>query len=223
MQYNIKYIRSNVAFLLPYLFIIIVFTAVFLVVPKNDLHLFINKYHSPVIDFIFKYLTYLGNGIIPFILALIVVFFSFRNALQLATAGTLAGLITQFFKRIVFTNMPRPFGVFKHLPEFHVVEGIKMHSSYSFPSGHAATIFAVCFIIVCITENKLLKFLLFLIALIIAFSRVYLSQHFLVDIYAGSLIGIVCGYIIMIILDRSNAKWLDSSLLKVIKKVPKDE
>ncbi len=217
MQRQIKFIRSNSAFLIPYAFLAVFLIPVFILVAKNSLHLLINRYHSPFADFSFKYLTFLGDGVTPFLIALIFLFFSFRKAIEVATAGTLAGLIGQFLKRIVFPEIKRPYAFFKDLPDFHIVQGVEMHSSFSFPSGHAATIFATCLIIAGFTTNKPLKFILFLVAVFVGFSRVYLSQHFLIDMYAGSFIGILSALAIFVIFDRTKAKWLDSSLLKVLK------
>ena len=58
---------------------------------------------------------------------------------------------------------------------------------------------------------------LFCLALLVAFSRVYLSQHFLNDIYAGSLLGTASALLAWLILSRPaffrEAKWMHKSLL----------
>jgi membrane-associated phospholipid phosphatase len=40
------------------------------------------------------------------------------------------------------------------------------------------------------TKNNFLKVIYFLIAFLIAYSRMYLSEHFLKDVYTGSIIGV---------------------------------
>jgi membrane-associated phospholipid phosphatase len=40
------------------------------------------------------------------------------------------------------------------------------------------------------TRNQALKALFFLLAFISSFSRLYLSQHWLIDVYVGSMIGV---------------------------------
>lgn len=223
MQFYIKFIRSNTAFLIPYLILLLCLLPVLLIVPRLSLHLLINRYQSSFADLSFTCLTYLGDGLTPFVIALFFAFFSFRNALKIVSAGTLAGIIAQILKRLVFPGIKRPYFFFKDLPDYHWVEGVSMHSSFSFPSGHAATIFAVCLIVAGLTHNKILKILLFFLAFLIAFSRVYLSQHFMIDIYAGSLIGILSSVLIFVIFDGFKAKWLDSSLLKLTKKNIRNE
>jgi len=193
-------------------------------VPKHSIHLFINRHYSAGTDYFFKYITYLGDGITPFLLAIIILlFFSIRNAIQVALGGTLAGLLAQFFKRILFPDMERPFAAFKNLPEFHIVEGIDIHMSHSFPSGHAATIFAMCLIIAGFTENKILKLLLFLIALVVSFSRVYLSQHFLIDMLAGTFLGVLSAIVVAGSLNRNKVKWMNHSIVQAIKLKARNE
>jgi membrane-associated phospholipid phosphatase len=81
-----------------------------------------------------------------------------------------------------------------------------MYHSNSFPSGHASTFFMFCtccaIILAChysrgVRLNKLQSQMLFhasllmllLLAALGAYSRVYLSQHFLSDVCVGSIIG----------------------------------
>ena len=218
MYFLKKYIQSNYFFLGPYLFIILLLVPYFILITRLSGHLAINSFHSALLDLFFKYITWFGDGITPFIVAFIFLFVSFRKALILAASGTLGGLIAQIFKRFVFSGVKRPYGFFKEWPGFHFVEGIHMHSSHSFPSGHAATIFALCLVLAGFTKSKPIKLMLFLTAAIVAFSRAYLSQHFLIDIYAGSFIGIVSALIIVQYIEGLKAKWPDRSLLKVMKK-----
>ena len=71
------------------------------------------------------------------------------------------------------------------------MSGIDLHAAFSFPSGHAATIFSLCVGIMLFSAAPARKLSCFFIALLVAYSRVYLSQHFLIDIYFGSLLGVL--------------------------------
>ncbi|MBC7654228.1 MAG: phosphatase PAP2 family protein [Oligoflexus sp.] len=83
------------------------------------------------------------------------------------------------------------------------MEGIKVHFNNSFPSGHTVTIFAVAFTLITLyKKNFLVKYLLIFMAFIVGFSRIYLSQHFPIDVIAGSLIGISSTYISIFILSK---------------------
>ena len=91
----------------------------------------------------------------------------------------------------------------------------------SFPSGHATSAFAVFTCLVLLSNNQFLKFVFFVLALTSAFSRTYLSQHWLVDITFGSIIGTVTAtlfYFIFELANRQHSKtiyifWLCRSLL----------
>lgn len=117
---------------------------------------------------------------------------------------------------MVFSDMVRPVLYFANEHELYLVPGVNMNLYHSFPSGHSATAFALCF---CLTIFFLLKakkdygIYFGILAVFIAFSRVYLSQHFLLDIFFGSLIGLLTAFLLYKPFIRPEKKWLDSSLL----------
>ncbi|MEI8032602.1 MAG: phosphatase PAP2 family protein [Chlorobiaceae bacterium] len=57
----------------------------------------------------------------------------------------------------------------------------------SFPSGHAATAFSAAFVLSALFPRW--RILCFALAVLIAFSRIYLSQHYISDVIAGSFLG----------------------------------
>ena len=59
----------------------------------------------------------------------------------------------------------------------------------SFPSGHSATAFSVAMFLSMLYPRW--RFVAFFAALLIAFSRIFLSQHYISDVIAGSFLGIV--------------------------------
>ena len=131
-----------------------------------------------------------------------------RNKMTLffAMCELTGGTILQILKHTI--SNPRPVSVFEDYPDLvlPLVQGVDMHHSNSFPSGHASTFFMFCTCSVIVlayffSRNDALKTLrnriLFdvaLVALLVlaamgAYSRVYLSQHFLSDVCVGSIIG----------------------------------
>ena len=67
-------------------------------------------------------------------------------------------------------------------------------TDFSFPSGHTAASFTAVTALYCAGEKKLWKISLVL-AVLIAFSRLYLYVHYPTDILGGILVGLLCGYI----------------------------
>lgn len=65
--------------------------------------------------------------------------------------------------------------------------------TYSFPSGHTASSFAVATVF--IKTDNAASFEIVLLASLIAFSRVYLGVHYPSDVIGGGIIGAICGVI----------------------------
>ena len=75
------------------------------------------------------------------------------------------------------------------------MEGVEISEYHSFPSGHSTSAFALFFCLSLLAKNHYVKVFTALCAIAVAYSRVYLSQHFLQDIIAGSFVGISVGFI----------------------------
>jgi len=70
---------------------------------------------------------------------------------------------------------------------------ISRPTDYSFPSGHTAASFAAASALY--FSKRKFWIPAFCLAILIAFSRLYLYVHYPTDILAGTLIGIIIGYI----------------------------
>ena len=159
---------------------------------NTDFSVCINQFHIPILDVFFKYITYLGDGVTAFLIALILLILRLDYGLISAIAFTLSALTTQILKRFVFEEVQRPFLVFKEqidIGKWHLIDGVEMHQLYSFPSGHTTIVFSICIFLSLISHKKIYHYVLFVMALLVGFSRIYLSQHFLMDVFTGSLIG----------------------------------
>lgn len=208
--------RRNAPFLIPYLLFLLAGGIVLAFIPKADLHLFFNRYHHPLADVFFTYLTYLGDGITVIIAVILALLVKYRYAILIGAANIISAIITQGLKQFVFTGTPRPRRFFEGLHDLYLVPGVAVYSSNSFPSGHTTAAFTLYFCIALLIDNKWGKALFFLLSLMIGFSRIYLSQHFFSDVYTGSIIGVSIAFITYYIIGNSrrlqSRSWLDSSL-----------
>lgn len=143
-------------------------------------------------------------------------FFSFRKAFAIGVSGALSGLLAQFFKRIVFQDCPRPKAYFEGIADLYFVPGINIYTSFSFPSGHSATVFGLFIAIALFSSNKYIQSVMVFLAMITAYSRIYLSQHFLIDVFFGGLIGFLMAFTIYSLFNRLNNNWIDKSLIILI-------
>jgi len=191
-----KLINSNKYLLLLFTLTLILGTVTSVICGRTGTHLFLNRYHSAGIDQVMKIWTYMGDGLVMLAFAIILFFRKIRYGLIFLTSFLLSSLIVQILKRFVFDGFPRPVKYFAETGiELYLVPGIKYHYMNSFPSGHSATAFALFIGIAFLVKNNALKVILFIFACGVAYTRVYLSQHFLIDTVFGSLIGVVCAMI----------------------------
>lgn len=74
--------------------------------------------------------------------------------------------------------------------------------SYSFPSGHATSSFAAAGVLVKYFKKYAFEFLS--LASLIAFSRSYLYVHYLTDVLAGIVLGLICSAITIYLSNKVN-------------------
>jgi len=220
MKELINISAKNKIFLIPWFLFVVVSVFFLIIYEKAEIHIFFNSFHNSFFDYFFKYWTHLGDGLFAVFIILVLLFVKYKQAIITAVSFLLTALTVQLLKRII--ENPRPKYFFQHFYEgdynLYFVEGTDPATLYSFPSGHAASVFTIFFLLALFTKKQYLKLSFFIIALLTAYSRVYLSWHFLEDIVVGSGIAVLFTLIIYRILNKSKRAWLDSSLLKSFKR-----
>ncbi len=183
---------------------------------KVAIHIKINSLvGNSFIDTFFKYYTNVGDGVFAVVLGLIILFINIRNGIYVLATYILSGLTTSAIKNYFYDNN-RPhfvFGYFVDNYKLKLVEGVDMMALNSFPSGHSTSAFALFTSLALLTGNQFVKVLFFMIAFMAAFSRTYLSQHWLVDITVGSLIGVITAIVLyFVFIHNDKLKKLDRPL-----------
>ena len=176
--------------------IIVPLFLLFLVHEQGEVVLAINGLRHPVVDIFFTYFTGLGNGAVFLFLALILVAVKFRYAVIAALVGGVHALLIAVMKKGFFPSQPRPKNFFDAEVGLNFIPNVDVHGWMSFPSGHTATAFALALLVSFITKNRLMTALFMLYALMVGFSRIYLLQHFYIDVFSGMVIGLLSTFIV---------------------------
>jgi membrane-associated phospholipid phosphatase len=191
--------RRNPGFFIGYLLFFFVLLAFCLLTGKTAGFLYINSFHNRISDDFFILITNIGNGL--FIIIIIAWMLIRRKkvwAWQTGISFLTSGLIVQIGKHAIYS--PRPSAFFQSKASIHLLQGITCTGNSSFPSGHTASVFALATLLSLYSSDKRWGILYLSIAFLAGFSRIYLSQHFPVDVLVGSAIGVLVSVFIYCLL-----------------------
>ncbi|XRO76933.1 phosphatase PAP2 family protein [Methanocaldococcus sp. 10A] len=154
----------------------------------------INSHYNSILDTIMPIISKTVYPLIA-ITVLIILIKNRKFGIKLIFVLFLAAVIAFSLKYLI--NEPRPYLVLENV---HLLcyEGYEP----SFPSGHTTLAFTLATSLLYYSRKIGLLFLIW--AILVAYSRVYVGVHYPFDIFAGIIIGILCGYIIKI--DKSKLK-----------------
>jgi len=177
----------------------------------------LQELRSPALDAVMGLITRLGEETI-FMVAAIVVFWcvSKKGGYYLLSVGFLGTVANQWLK-IVF-RIPRPWVLD---PNFEIVESAREAATgYSFPSGHTQSAVGTFGGIARMTEKKWLRWLCIALALLVAFSRMYLGVHTPLDVGVSLVLATVMVLVLWPIVNAAERKpqvmgWLLLALLAV--------
>ena len=157
---------------------------------RETAFLLFNKDLGTIADSFFVFCSNMAEGWI-WIPYLFIVFGYFKKDWQfIFLCFVFSTLFTQIPKQLFFDKITRPFA--SDIPKslIHTVTGVEIHTLNSFPSGHTATAFTLFLLTIYLFENKWILAIGFIYALLCGYSRVYLGQHFPLDLGGGILAAI---------------------------------
>ena len=150
---------------------------------------------NPFLDFIMPWITLLGDAGIFWILCAIVLLFipKYRKVgLGMGIAMAMGLLICNVIMKPIIQR-PRPYDYqFEHFAK-EIILLIDAQHDFSFPSGHTIASFEACTVMM--LGNKKLGIPATLLAIAIAFSRLYLYVHYPTDVIASVIRGTIFGII----------------------------
>jgi membrane-associated phospholipid phosphatase len=167
---------------------------------STTLFAFINGHSHPIADVVFETVNHFGEAWL-----LIIVGFAFfllkpyRNIWFFVTTilcSTLPSIFTQVIKNPIAA--PRPQAVYEGQDFLRLLSHWDVLRNDSFPSGHTTGAFSFMCILAFVlpVRYRFWGLLLFCLALMVGYARVYLAAHFFIDIYVGSIIGTVFSFAI---------------------------
>jgi membrane-associated phospholipid phosphatase len=207
---------GNPYFFIGYLLFLVTGILMVLFTSKTISFIFLNPYHSKPLDLFFIVYTNVGDGLFSIGIFLLLLWWRRpRPGWEIVSAFLLSGIMVQLLKN--FFPMPRPKTLLGDAHYAYFINGLTHVGNASFPSGHTATAFGTAALLSIFTKNKNYSLLYLFAAMLVAYSRIYLGQHFLQDVLGGALIGVPVALIVYLVFDN-NPSLLEKVRLKKAKK-----
>lgn len=213
--------KACYCFLALYVLFFISLLIIVLCTEQADLHLSLTTlWNGTAQDIFFKYITELGASV-PFFVSVLLLFYRVGDAVVVLVAQLATSLVVYPIKSLVAA--PRPSLLFStNFPDvvLHKVDGVTtLYQMNSFPSGHTAAVFSLMLCLTLIFNKKTwLSPIFFVLAVLTAYSRVYLSQHFAEDVLAGSAIGVAMTLLIFMFYKRKTYVWEEKTLIELCRR-----
>ncbi|WP_462249724.1 phosphatase PAP2 family protein [Ferruginibacter sp.] len=213
MQTNPSALRLSKIYFAGLLLVLLIGILFLLANGKTAAFISLNSYHPFLLNVFFINYTFIGDGI--FALCLIAAMFFYykrkQQALALLYSFLISGIVVQIIKNLI--DSPRPKLFFESGQYLHFIDGVTLANNSSFPSGHTATAFAIATVIVLMMKDKSWQLFILIAAILVGYSRIYLAQHFLLDVMVGAVIGSSSGALAVYL--AKNIKGIKKSVKKM--------
>ena len=159
----------------------------------KDLLLALNGMHSPLWDYSMTLFTLTPAWLVFYATILIIIvkkhgkkslFIFFAIALMILCADQFSGILKHTVQRLRPSNDP----AFSQLVYVFFRKG----GQFGFVSAHAANTFAVATFTSLLFRNRKYTMFIFLWAILISYSRIYLGVHYPGDVVCGAILGVGC-------------------------------
>lgn len=159
-----------------------------------------SNWSNAFLDFIMPKITFLGNAGLIWILAavMMLIFKKYRkNGIMLVISLGCCFVIGNLLLKNIVAR-PRPCWINESVNML-----ISIPTDSSFPSGHTMSAFAAAAVIM--YTNRKWGIAAYILAVLIAFSRLYLYVHFPTDVMAGAVIGTAIGISLCLVYKKRTA------------------
>jgi membrane-associated phospholipid phosphatase len=186
--------KENTLYMVTFLVIwSIICASLLLGVEKGEAIIFFSDNRSDGLNYFFRFCTHIGEGYVYLLAVVAFLFVHYAKSIAIILNSFLVLATSVPLKAFFKHHRPkRYFEEYLNQPELiNYVPDVILHDGYtsSFPSGHTTSGFAFYTLLAFFIPNKYVKLLCLLAAFLVGLSRVYLVQHFLKDVVAGSMLG----------------------------------
>ena len=149
---------------------------------------FISDLRNPVFDFIFSLITHIGEETVFLVVAIFIFWcVSKRGGYYVLITGLVGTVMNQALK--LMFRIPRPW---VYDTSFEPVgSAIEEATGYSFPSGHTQNVAGTFGCIARYSKSRPVRVFSIVIIVLVAFSRMYLGVHTLLDVLVSLVLGAV--------------------------------
>lgn len=197
-----KLIYNNTFYFFGITFLLIFAGCILLLFSKGEINLWVNRHSASWLDYFIIRIDQVGT--VWFTISAMVVlglWKGWKSALRGLVCIAFVALAIQFCKHMLFAGTPRPTLYFEE-GTLRLIEGITQLKTESFPSGHTANAFAIATIAAFALKNRPYQLIFILLAALVGYGRIYLSQHFLIDVYFGMIISVAVASLMYLLMSR---------------------
>lgn len=215
----IKLLSKSRYFFIPFIFCWLIGFVFILFLSKGDAVLFFNESRSAPANLFFLLANMLAEWQFLLLLLAFMIWKSYGLTFVAIISFISGSFIVQFLKKFIF-GYPRPASFFEGEIFLNFLEGMPIAYYNSFPSGHTTTAFIIFTALALFSYSKSFQLCCFFLALSSGVARIYLLQHFAMDVLAGATLGVLISTFIYLFVIKFNLfnfeKWNNKSLSSFI-------
>jgi membrane-associated phospholipid phosphatase len=189
---------ENPWFTIPVLLFFAASLGIVYTIPYGEELFFFNNMRQEPLNTFFKFFSQLGEGTVYYVSIVLALFVRFRTALIVALMGLSILPLSFVLKDQIGTERPMTYMVDQgRQSELVFIPDVKLNAGRtSFPSGHTMSAFAFYGFLAMLLRRKeqWLGCILAYTAILVGIARIFLVQHFLLDVLGGALLGLVVAW-----------------------------